>query len=724
MIYETFQKGIDMLLNQISSIELGKYLMRIRERSGMKQAELAKKINWSPASLSRVESGDKELTEDELHLITSAIGTKDANKVQNNLSRQWKVINRPQLNHPDADLLWNAEETAQKLDLLRQNPDIKHAFEKRLNEYIVEIINGSNLLLNRDHQIAFIGSIGIGKSTAICRIADLEVISKDATNPVPVLESGAGGITICEVHLRSGPSYGLIIEPRSEEEIRADVRDFAEFIGGFTNLDGQLDGEDSQGISKEVERAIRNMSKLNTKREKTSDGRTTRWDEAKELAKNFPSAREFVLEILSLMEIHKRDKRDIWYDTSTGKLPLDWLKENFASINNGRHQDFSLPRRIEVVVPHELLMTDDLSVRFIDTKGIDRTSARADIEKLLDESHTIALLCSSFNNAPAQETRLLLERAKEAGISGISEKVALLVLPRPNEALAVKFESGDLVEDVSEGYELKREQISMSLQPLKLENLPISFFNSYQDNPEVLKNFLSERIALIRRGFRNRLFEVITSANALLLNQEREQTQAVIRQAATLLRASIRQISATPRLKGHIQDSLVEQMQKAYAATVRATVLREGEWANLNYGHHLGFGARRLAVLSLEKLVDGFSAVCKTSRDVDDLKEAEGLIDQVERVMRNYYDDLLRKVQLMGQTRFKDELKLDKAFWTKCSDEWGQGPGYKNRVTIHNKEWFADDERLNLEDELLTMIQREWNIILEKINSLLEFEDQ
>ena len=251
-----------------------------------------------------------------------------------------------------------------------------------------------------------------------------------------------------------------------------------------------------------------------------------------------------------------------------------------------------------------------------------------------------------------------------------------MVLPHPNEALAVKYESGDLVEDVSEGYELKREQISMSLQPMGFEDLPISFFNSHQDDPELLKSFLSDRILVVRKNFRNQLFEVINSANGLLLNQEREQAQAVIRQAAAQLRAWTQQRSTPIRLVGHVQDSLVEQMQKAYAATVRATVNREGDWANLNYGHHLGFGARRLAVFSLEKLVDRFTDHCKTMQAVPDF------------------------------------------------DEWCQGPGYKNRVTEHNKDWFSDEERLDLENELLALIQREWDFILMKVNSLLEMGDQ
>lgn len=113
------------------------------------------------------------------------------------------------------------------------------------------------LLLKREHQVAFIGSIGIGKSTAICRLAGLEVAATDGPHPAPILEAGAGGITICEVHFRRGPSFGLIIEPSGDEETRADVTDFAEYVRGTDAAAAEGEGEEeSQDISKEVERAI------------------------------------------------------------------------------------------------------------------------------------------------------------------------------------------------------------------------------------------------------------------------------------------------------------------------------------------------------------------------------------------------------------------------------------------------------------------------------------
>ncbi len=712
--------------NVVSQLELGRYLMQVRERAGIKQAELARMVTWSPAVLSRVEAGDRQLAADELQMIIAAIGTPEAQQLQELIQREWTVIPRPPLDHPDQEVLWKAEEVAKDLAELRERPDVRNAFERRLTAYIDEVRQTANLLLKRDHHVAFIGSIGIGKSTAICRLTNLEVPGQDGSPPVPVLEAGAGGITICEVHLRTGPDYGLMIEPRSDDEIRADVTDFAEYLlkgKGGSDTEHQDSDNDSQGISKEIERAIRNMSGLKIRREKAADGKVTRRDEAKELAQRQSGIRELVVEILARMELHKRDRRDVWYDSGTGKPSLNWLKDTFEEVNNGRHPDFTLPKRIEVVVPASLLDTPDLTVRIIDTKGIDRTATRPDLEVHLDDPHTLVVLCSGFNNAPAAETRLLLERAIETGIRSLGTNSTLLVLPRPNEALAVKDESGIRVETVEEGYELKGEQVAMSLQPLGLADYGVGFFNAYQDDPAKIRDFLNDRIAKTRQVFRTKLHEITTNASTLILNHEQEQVQEIIRHAAAMLRSWAQQ-NATPRpLNAHVQESLMGQLVRAHVATIRATVRREGEWSNLSYSHHLGFGARRLAVLSLGKTVEGFSELCKTMVGNPDYDEAQDLINQADRILLAAYEELLRKVQLMGQTSFRDALKQDSALWLKCDAEWGRGPGYRDRVTGHNEEWFMAESRQELEKELLALIGREWGATLDKLTSLFEPED-
>ena len=149
---------------------------------------------------------------------------------------------------------------------------------------------------------------------------------------------------------------------------------------------------------------------------------------------------------------------------------------------------------------------------------------------------------------------------------------------------------------------------------------------------------------------------------------------------------------------------------------------REGEWSNLDYSYHLGFGARRLAALSLGETTSSFAALCQTMKRNPQYSEAKDFLDQAERLLLSSYHDLLRKVQIMGVTLFQDELKVDAAFWAKCSVEWGAGPGYKERVTRHNRDWFRLPERKELEVSLNEMLEREWVAVLTRINDLFEVD--
>lgn len=702
-------------------VELGRYLMQVRDRAGLKQAELAKRVALSPAVLSRIESGDRQITIHEVQDILAQIGTLEAAELAEALQREWQVLPRPNLDHPDQKLLWEADQVACKLVELRDQPDTPHAFERRLSEYIEELKRGGNLLLKRDHNIALIGSIGVGKSTAICRTTGLETPQEDGTL-VPVLEVGGGGITVCEVHLRTGPQYGLIIEPRNDDEIRQDVTDLADHVfKGNIQVEGDGPGAaESQGISKEIARALRNMAGLAVQRPKGPDGKRMIVDLAKDLAEQFPTQREFVVEVLSRMELHRRDRRDIWYDEASGKSPKTWLRDTFSAINNGRHSEFTLPKRIEVVVPDQLFKASDLTVRIIDTKGIDRTAAREDIEIHLDDPHTLAVLCSTFNNAPAAEARLLLERAKDAGVRGLEINTALLVLPRSGEALAMKDDATSTpVESADEGYEIKAEQVELALQPLGLQNLSVGFYNANEDPATRAQEFLIGRLAVARDAFRIRIREAIHGALVLLKNHGEERVRAVLRDAGDTLHTWASNAKVPP-VYAHVQESLLEQIQIAYAATVRASINREGEWTNLSYSYQIGYGARRIAVMTLGKAVEEFSGHCKIMVATPRYAEAADLITQARRVLTAAYEELLRKAQLMGQTAFKNALKADPAFWQRCAAEWGQGPGYKERIIEHNRGWFASDARSQLEAQLKALIEREWSSALQSITDLLE----
>ena len=67
-----------------SSVRVGKYLAQLRERAGIRQNVLAQKMAWSPAVLSRVESGEREISGAELSDLLTAIGTAEGREIFGN----------------------------------------------------------------------------------------------------------------------------------------------------------------------------------------------------------------------------------------------------------------------------------------------------------------------------------------------------------------------------------------------------------------------------------------------------------------------------------------------------------------------------------------------------------------------------------------------------------------------------------------------------------------
>jgi transcriptional regulator with XRE-family HTH domain len=707
--------------------EIGRHIAILREQAGLKQNELARKLEWSAAVLSRIESGERPISDDEIDIILKGIDTPESARVKTVLQRQWQVLPEPMLADPDSDLLWEAEQTAQKVHALSERPEVKQLFERRLAKYKGEIRLAAQRVMEKRYRAAFIGTIAVGKSTAICRLEGMELPSTKGM-PKPVLETGAGGITICEVHIRRGPGYGLIVEPCTEDEIRRHVADFSNFLlnppqASDSDNDSEVDAG-SPGISREVERALRNMTGLRRKRaEKKADGIIVpASDDARNLANSVAHAKTLSVEILARMELHKRDRRDIWYSDSIGKTPFEWLQETFERVNNGRHPDFTMPRRIELVVPTAVLGDESLAVTLIDTQGIDDIVSRADLEQHFDDAHTVVVLCTVFNEAPSTSVRQLLTRAKEGGVRTLQTNAAILALPRPSEALAVK-DNGYPVQNAQEGYEIKGEEVQLRLHPLGLTNMPVEFFNAAEDSPDILRNFVRGRIEAIRESHRASLREIISGANALLLNYEKEQAREVMAKAARRLTIWLdhnSEIAVVPAL--HVQDSLLSAVGIAHPRTIHASVVRDGEWQNLNYAHELSHGARRIATQVTEPKLIGFREIATNLLDDEQYVNAHDLIRQTVRTIESGFDGMVRKAQLVGQSIHADEMRADAPFWQHLAQEWGRGAGYRDRINGHNRQWFEDGRHSQADARVAELVREEWGQTVGSMRELLAQE--
>ncbi|MCY3870050.1 MAG: helix-turn-helix transcriptional regulator [Gemmatimonadetes bacterium] len=711
--------------------EVGKYIARLRDKAGLKQNELAQKVTWSPAVLSRVESGERPLVADELNSILEAIGTKEALRFQETAERDWQKLQKPPLGHPNEPLLWDAEQALQNIEELSAKPDIKNVFVKRLEAFQDELKIATSLVLETEHTIAFVGDIGVGKSTAICSVADLEV--QKGKTFVPVLEVGGGGVTVCEVHLVQGPQYGFTVEPMGENELRREVLEFAHFLlpSADTHHEEQVGDQDAHGTSKEIVRAIRNMSGLTIKRKvRTKQGPGSKkireiQDPAKDLAERYADPNTLAAEILAKMDLQKRTRRELWYSEISSEESLLWLQKNFEQVNNGRHPEFSIPKRIDITVPQRILGEESLFIRVVDTKGIDSTAERRDLEKHFNAPNTIVVLCSYFNNAPSNSVQQLLERAKEGQCANLETKTAVLTLPRPNEALAVKDDSGFKAETVDEGYDLKGDQVEMRLIDLNVPDVRVEFFNSYEDEPEHLSIFLLKLVNGLREKHCENLKKAIDGANDLVQNSEKAQVQEIQQQAARRLLVWKKHNEQIDPFTKNLQDSLLSAIGRAYASSVQASVRRQGEWYNLDYAHQLGYGARATAAGAVGPKLEAFKMVAENLLQDPELEEAFSLVRQALWIIESGAESLFHKSQELGRTIHTEYMQFDAELWYSCIREWGAGSGYRGRVLAHHQDWFASDTEdiVAIAQALIELVAREWKKILETLSDILDVKE-
>ena len=153
---------------------------------------------------------------------------------------------------------------------------------------------------------------------------------------------------------------------------------------------------------------------------------------------------------------------------------------------------------IEVTVPTNILGEEVLRLRLVDTKGIDATVERADLEDHLSDPRAVVVLCTGFNEAPAVTTQALLERAEQGGIGDLDTKTAVLVLVRHGEALGVKYDDGNEVDTVEEGCALKADQVWMQLGVRNVSCASVEFFNCKDETPDRVKKSLHNLVWNVR----------------------------------------------------------------------------------------------------------------------------------------------------------------------------------------------------------------------------------
>ncbi|MEH2169563.1 MAG: hypothetical protein V7K41_23460 [Nostoc sp.] len=313
------------------------------------------------------------------------------------------------------------------------------------------------------YKIAFIGTIGQGKTTAICHLFNLISNFTVSKTPKELLSTGSGRTTICEVIIKSAEKTYIEIEPYTVDEMENIIFEFCDYIADKNNNKP----DQKIIISTELERAIRNIIKMNFYNKTISDGirnRPKRIDLAKENI-DLLGFDEFKKVVFNNANLESRTTNKIEFDNQ--KNEQEWIKNTFAAINNVEFEEFAIPRKIYLYVSYNILSGSNLSQfdSVVDTKGLDENPIRKDLQKYIENQDTICLFVTPFNDAPEANIRNLIGYHLTSKSKDFHHRFVTLVLPHKNQPEQVNGCDGDWYT----GIQIRKEEVQATFRNLNLD---------------------------------------------------------------------------------------------------------------------------------------------------------------------------------------------------------------------------------------------------------------
>ncbi len=702
-------------MDEIASLPagVGQEIAKIRAEVGATQTQVAAKSGVDQSRVSRIEKGEVGSTGELNRVIDAleALGSATAKAYRAYLFKDWKYVERPDFRNPQLSIIELAEEALGNIDVFLTEEERPWPLKRQLERQRSAIEASASYLGKTHHQIAFIGEVGVGKSTAISflyGLLDPAPASPELKERV-VLETGGGHTTLCEVNIRRGPEYGIVVQAQSDEEMRNLANDFCAATW-LRRAGGEAQKNDSVNVSEEVQRALRNMSGLTVKRERDAQGKTTSRDQALELANECATEEEFRSRVIERMKLELRTRREIWIEDASGKTAMQQLRKQFRDINNGRLADVPFPASIDLLVPGFGTEVPGLTISAVDTKGLDEIAVRADLDARLKDSRTHVVLCSTFNQAPSTSVQLLLDHLRNAhGMRVDAGKVSVLALPRDDEAMAVKDDSGEPPIDDDDGYNLKREQILRTLAggDGSFRGVPILFFNAKKDDGAKGRGEIVEQVVRLRKTYEERLLDECAAADEVIRHHETQAFTAAVQAVADNLGNFLGAHAALPPRVRQPSQELTEAMGSIrYASTIWAMTRRKGEYYNFSVSHQVGAGGAKDALLRSKMWFEKLQGVLDTLKHDEDLALARKTIQQVESSAAGWRRAFADAARTAAVEVYRSPLEADVDLWSRCAAQWGAGPGFKLRVERIIREWF--EARTELNQKLETVMVALW----------------
>ena len=687
-------------------------LAHAREAAGMTQKELAQRLSVNQSQISRIENGDVNTEPKTLDGYLRAIGSEEALRLADILNRSWVNLPPPSPNHPDIFTLMAIEEALERLSTFMDDDPMPHALAGQSELLFKRLTEFADFLLRLDHRIVYIGEIGVGKTTAACLQAGLVIDPSTAPDlRGMILDTGGGRVTLCDVHVQRGSGYAIQVDPLPDEEMYRLVEELCHAVKKPDNT-APIDSEQSSRSAsdfrppEEVERALRNMAGL--MRPTRRKGQPPQQDPIATIADAAPTLDDLKADVAARLALWRRTRRTIEFDGVDQRKGKEWLKATFTAINNGRHPDFSLPARINITVPFSLASHTPYEISLADTRGIDGTGVRADLAAHLRDHRAVSVMCSRWGSAPDPSTQEALKNIAETEArAALTARVSILVLARAGEALSMRHESGEGVDEPDEGYGIKCDHVHDALERANLSAVDVTVFDATNDDPSELSAFLMSKVDALRDARRAGARATIAAVDHLLENVKEAEALAAVETVNNQLRIFADRHSELAQLPKPAQARLLLAVRRAHARTVWASTRRAGSFWNFDAYQHIGDGASADAMRRAAPALHGIREIVQNNLNDANLRSAHAFLDELLLGIGDWESHFLEAARHHAIAIIKPPLSSANDVWWECERPYGLGEGaYREHVATELDHWF--DRSGTFQEQLERLLQQAW----------------
>jgi hypothetical protein len=661
---------------QIPGIELA----HVRSKLGVRGNELARTMGMKESTLSRFQQRDS-VPEQEAERYLRACGFDETDRFLNYYRAPWTLLDivAPSWAHPDREVLCDIVRGIERLDNFSASAACDELLSPSVRRLRERLVRAGQYLASRDHTLAFLGDAGRGKTTTITRLAGLWHEGK------PCLPVGGGLTTICEMVLRAGQQAAVDVIPHDDGDVEEWVR---HWVQGMAIAD-------ADPVTPEIERALRSMSDLRMRRPKGADGRRVSEDPLDELRSVYSDLNELTEEVMRRIDLPARRTRSLL--CPEGEDGLKWLQDVIGRINSGRHRDISLPKVATITVPVPIAPESvPYRITMVDTKGIDGTPQREDLMLRVEDRRTLSILCSGFTTPDGNILRLLRQE-REAGLGAArQDRIVLLMLAKNNEATEV-LDGAEPAETTEEGYLIKGEQVRRVLDNEGLTDIEPLCFNVLSEQSDQLWGMLQARVRAMRGHSSDTAKAALAQLHRLEHEADRVRVEEGLAEIVQQFEHVLAEVTNLPSTRRHPKTNLLEEMKYTNAATLAASMRRQGRYSGFSVPFVMATGYRTIANERSEEPSQQVATVLNgLAEQFHDVEPVRAAVDVLREEAETARQDFLGQVHDYAKRLFESyfEEDADTAKWQRIKGEYGKGAGYKGRVSARFDEWFENDQEL------------------------------